>query len=167
MATGFALGTYLLPSTIERVGRRKVLIGGATTLTITMVIFVAMIGLENPTTATQWVAVAAIVVYNFVFGYSWIGVPWLYGPEVCSLRSSRDCVVADNSRLHHSSIDISAAQLVRLANGSSPSSPFSLAVLHSTTLAGRFGSGCCFPARLRSRSYISCAQRHVSFTQTT
>jgi hypothetical protein len=41
-----------------------------------------MIGLPNPTLGTQWVAVASIIVYNFVFGYGWIGVPWLYGPEV-------------------------------------------------------------------------------------
>jgi hypothetical protein len=41
-----------------------------------------MIGLPNPTITTQWVAVASIIVYNFVFGYGWIGVPWLYGPEV-------------------------------------------------------------------------------------
>ena len=84
MATAFALGTYPLPWTIERVGRRNVLIWSAVILTICMIVFVTMIGLPNPTNATQWTAVAAIVVYNFVFGYGWIGVPWLYGPEVSS-----------------------------------------------------------------------------------
>jgi len=82
MNTGFAAGTFPLPWTIERVGRRNVLIWSAAILTVCMVVFVAMIGLPNPSTATQWVAVGAIVVYNFAFGYGWIGVPWLYGPEV-------------------------------------------------------------------------------------
>ncbi len=86
MATCFAAGTYPLPWTIERFGRRKILIWSAVILTICMIIFVAMIGLPNPTIATQWVAVASIIVYNFVFGYGWIGVPWLYGPEVRSLH---------------------------------------------------------------------------------
>jgi MFS family permease len=90
MATGFAAGTYPLPWTIERFGRRKILIWSAVILTICMIIFVAMIGLPNPTAATQWVAVASIIVYNFVFGYGWIGVPWLYGPEVRSPSSGVD-----------------------------------------------------------------------------
>ena len=82
MNTGFAAGTYFLPFTIERFGRRKILIWSAFVLTVCMIVFVAMIGLPNPTLATQWTAVAAVIVYNFVFGYGWIGVPWLYGPEV-------------------------------------------------------------------------------------
>lgn len=82
MNTGFAAGTYLLPCTIERVGRRGVMIWSAVVLTVCMLIFVIMIGLPNPTLATQWTAVAFVIVYNFVFGYGWIGVPWLYGPEV-------------------------------------------------------------------------------------
>lgn len=86
MNTGFAAGTFPLPWTIERVGRRNVLIWSAAVLTVCMIVFVAMIGLPNPTKATQWVAVGAIVVYNFAFGYGWIGVPWLYGPEIAPLK---------------------------------------------------------------------------------
>ncbi|KIW61331.1 hypothetical protein PV05_01463 [Exophiala xenobiotica] len=86
MNTGFAAGTYFLPSTIERFGRRGVMIWSAVVLTICMLIFVIMIGLPNPTLATQWVAVAVVIVYNFVFGYGWIGVPWLYGPEIAPLK---------------------------------------------------------------------------------
>ncbi|OQV10735.1 hypothetical protein CLAIMM_14692 isoform 4 [Cladophialophora immunda] len=82
MNTGFALGTYPLPWTIERFGRRAVLIWSAVVLTICMLVFVIMIGLPHPTLATQWTAVAFVIIYNFVFGYGWIGVPWLYGPEV-------------------------------------------------------------------------------------
>ncbi|KAI9168090.1 substrate transporter [Paramyrothecium foliicola] len=81
MNTVFALGTVPLVWTIEKVGRRNVMMYSAAVLTGCMAIFVAMIGLPNPTNATQWVAVAAIFVYNTVFGYGWIGVCWLYGPE--------------------------------------------------------------------------------------
>lgn len=84
MNTLFAAGTVPLVWTIEKFGRRSILLYSAIALTICMVIFVAMIGLPNPTLATQWTAVGAIFVYNTVFGYGWIGVCWLYGPEVCS-----------------------------------------------------------------------------------
>ncbi|KAF9889461.1 hypothetical protein FE257_007363 [Aspergillus nanangensis] len=86
MNTTFALGALFLPSTIERFGRRKILIYSAVGLTICMTVFVAMIGTANPTLATQWTAVAAVFVYNFLFGYGWIGVCWLYGPEIAPLR---------------------------------------------------------------------------------
>ncbi|KAK5949441.1 hypothetical protein OHC33_009615 [Knufia fluminis] len=86
MNTLFAAGTYFLPSTIERFGRRKIMIYSAIALTICMIIFVAMIGLKNPTKGTQWTAVAIVCIYNFIFGYGWIGVPWLYGPEIAPLK---------------------------------------------------------------------------------
>lgn len=85
MNTVFALGSIPLVFTIEKAGRRKVMMYSAVALTVCMVVFVTMIGLPNPTPATQWVAVGAIFIYNAVFGYGWIGVPWLYGPEVCSV----------------------------------------------------------------------------------
>ncbi|KAL2826261.1 general substrate transporter [Aspergillus cavernicola] len=86
MNTTFALGSLLLPGTIERFGRRKIMIYSAVGLTICMTVFVAMIGLSNPTPATQWTAVSAAFLYNFIFGYGWIGVAWLYGPEIAPLR---------------------------------------------------------------------------------
>lgn len=82
MTTVFALGAALLPSTIERVGRRAVLMYSAAAMTVCLVVFVAMIGTSDRTLAKQWTAVAFIFIYNFIFGYGWIGVCWLYGPEV-------------------------------------------------------------------------------------
>lgn len=86
MNTLFAAGTIPLVFTIERVGRRNVMMYSAAVLTVCMTVFVAMIGLPNPSPTTQWVAVAAIFVYNTVFGYGWIGVCWLYGPEIAPLK---------------------------------------------------------------------------------
>lgn len=82
MNTIFALGTYPLPWVIERFGRRAILMWSAVALTVFMAIFVAMIGLPSPSTATQYTAVASIACWNGLFGFGWIGVAWLYGPEV-------------------------------------------------------------------------------------
>lgn len=54
----------------------------AVVLGISMLIFTVMIALPNPTLATQWTAIAFIIIYNLAFGYGWVGCPWLYGPEV-------------------------------------------------------------------------------------
>ncbi|KAL2112381.1 hypothetical protein VUR80DRAFT_7736 [Thermomyces stellatus] len=86
MNTLFAAGSVPLIFTVERFGRRNILMYSAIALTVCLVIFIAMIGLPNPTDATQWTAVGAIFVYNFIFGYGWIGVPWLYGPEIAPLK---------------------------------------------------------------------------------
>lgn len=87
MNTLFAAGTVFLPFTIERFGRRNILMYSAAGLTVCMAIFVGMISQANPTLGMQWTAVAFVVVYNFIFGYGWIGVCWLYGPEVSICRS--------------------------------------------------------------------------------
>ncbi|KAL9948282.1 hypothetical protein ACHAQF_001816 [Verticillium nonalfalfae] len=86
MNTLFAAGTIPLVYTIEKFGRRNIMMYSAVVLTMCMVVFVAMIGLPNPTGATQWTAVGAIFIYNTVFGYGWIGVCWLYGPEIAPLK---------------------------------------------------------------------------------
>ncbi|KAF5636946.1 sugar transporter STL1 [Fusarium sp. NRRL 25303] len=86
MNTAFALGTIPLVYTVEKFGRRSILLWSAVVLTVCMVIFTAMIGLPNRTLATQWTAVGAIFVYNMVFGYGWIGICWLYGPEIAPLK---------------------------------------------------------------------------------
>ena len=84
--TAFAIGTWGLPSTIERIGRRPILLWSAGACTVAMAIFVAMNGVENKTIATQWTAVAFVIIFVLIFGYGWIGIPWLYGPEIAPLR---------------------------------------------------------------------------------
>jgi MFS family permease len=83
MNTLFAAGTWFTPSTIEKGGRRWIMLWTSTLLTIFMLIFVVMINLgDKKTNVTQWTAVASVVAYIFFFGYGWVGIPWLYGPEV-------------------------------------------------------------------------------------
>ncbi|KAG0645578.1 Hexose transporter 4 [Hyphodiscus hymeniophilus] len=87
MNTGFAAGTWFTPSTIERWGRRSILLWTGAACTVFMLIFVVMINLgDAKSTATQWTAVASVILYIFVFGYGWVGIPWLYGPELAPLR---------------------------------------------------------------------------------
>lgn len=61
MNTVFAMGTWVTPSTIERMGRRPIMLWSAGTCTVLMAIFIAMLGLPNKTLATQWTAVSVIV----------------------------------------------------------------------------------------------------------
>ena len=99
MNTFFAIGTYckprqplsvkhtltlpsVTPGTIEKFGRRAIMLWSAVVLGISMLIFTVMIALPNPTLATQWTAIAFVIIYNLAFGYGWVGCPWLYGPEV-------------------------------------------------------------------------------------
>lgn len=89
MNTLCAVSTFGLPHTIERLGRRPILISTAVGCTVSMLIFVTMINLPVQTVATGWVAVAFVIIYNFFFGFGWAAVPWLYGIEV-SMSSTQE-----------------------------------------------------------------------------
>jgi len=82
MNTVYAAGCWALPSTIEKFGRRPILIWSAVGCTITMLIFVIMIALPHPSIASQWTAVVFVILFNFFIGYGWVGTAWLYGAEV-------------------------------------------------------------------------------------
>lgn len=86
MNTVFWIGTWPLLPLMERWGRRPIMLWGAVGCTIAMAIFTAMNGVPNPTNATSWTAVAAVIAYLFIFGFAWVGVPWLYGPEIAPLK---------------------------------------------------------------------------------
>jgi MFS family permease len=82
MNTLFALGTWPLPATIERFGRRRIMLWSALVCAVLMTIFVVLIGVPSQNKGTQWGAAVMICIWNMIFGYGWIGCPWLYGPEV-------------------------------------------------------------------------------------
>lgn len=86
MNTVFWIGTWPLLPLLERWGRRPIMFWGAVGCTIFMALFTAMNGVTHKTSGTQWTAVAAVIAYLFVFGFAWVGVPWLYGPEIAPLR---------------------------------------------------------------------------------
>lgn len=51
-----------------------------------MAVFIAMEGLPHQTSATQWTAVAFVIIFIFQIGFGWMGCPWLYGPEISPLK---------------------------------------------------------------------------------
>lgn len=77
MNTAFWLGTMPLIGLLERWGRRPILFWSTVACTIAMAVFVAMNGVPNKTTATQWTAVAFVIIFVFIFGFGWIAIPWL------------------------------------------------------------------------------------------
>lgn len=82
MNTVFAIACYPPIWTIERQGRRSMMFWTALGCAICLIVFIAVTNVTPQTPALGWVAVAAVIVYNIVFGYGWLGPPWVYGPEV-------------------------------------------------------------------------------------
>ena len=81
----FALGCVPLYFTIERVGRRSVLLYGAITMTVLITIFTILVALST-TEAIRWAAIGIIFIFLFVFGYAWQGCVWLYCAEIAPLE---------------------------------------------------------------------------------
>lgn len=75
-------GSFLCIATIERIGRRRIMMFTAAIETCCMLIFVVLNMIEQKTLATQWTAAMIMFPYLFFYGWGWVGCPWLYGPEV-------------------------------------------------------------------------------------
>lgn len=81
----FALGCYPLYFTIERAGRRSVLMYGAMVMSVLLLIFTVLQAV-TPTPSIQWASIGIIFVFLFVFGYAWQGCVWLYCSEIAPLE---------------------------------------------------------------------------------
>jgi len=77
--TVFFLGTIVTYFTIERWGRRKLMIWTGIGCIICIAIYLAMNSLHYQTKATQWTSVAMVIIYEFFIGWGYMGPPWLYG----------------------------------------------------------------------------------------
>ncbi|KAK3672451.1 hypothetical protein LTR78_007758 [Recurvomyces mirabilis] len=84
--TVFFLGTVFTYFTIERWGRRQLMIWTGIGCIICIAIYLALNSLQHQTKATQWISVAMVIIYEFFIGWGYMGPPWLYGPEVAPLR---------------------------------------------------------------------------------
>ena len=82
----FALGCVPLYFTVERVGRRSVLLYGAIAMTIEITIFTVLVAVGSGHENIQWGAVAMIFIFLFTFGYAWQGCVWLYCSEIAPLE---------------------------------------------------------------------------------
>lgn len=81
----FALGCVPLYFTIERVGRRSVLLYGAITMTTLVVIFIILLAIPS-TPSIQWGSIGVLWVFLFIMGYAWEGAVWLYCCEIAPLE---------------------------------------------------------------------------------
>ncbi len=79
----FALGCVPLYFTVEKFGRRTILLYGAIAMTILISIFTALVATGPGHPAIQWASIAIIFMFLFTFGYAWQGCIWLYCSEMC------------------------------------------------------------------------------------
>ena len=86
--TAFALASYPPIWFIEKVGRRAMMFWSAIGCGICMLIYVIVTTLpaDKRTVATNWTAVAFIILYEVVFAFGWLGTCWIYGPEIAPLK---------------------------------------------------------------------------------
>jgi MFS family permease len=78
----FALGCVPLYFTVERVGRRSVLLYGAIAMTILITVFTALVAVGPGHPDIQWASIAIIFLFLATFGYAWQGCVWLYCSEI-------------------------------------------------------------------------------------
>ena len=86
MNTVFALSCFPPIWYIERLGRRPMMMWTSIGCGFCILVYIIMTTLANPTTVTNWVAVASVLLYNVIFGFGWLGPPWIYGPEIAPLK---------------------------------------------------------------------------------
>ncbi|KAK7900272.1 hypothetical protein LTR67_004018 [Exophiala xenobiotica] len=86
--SAFAIASFPPIWYIERVGRRAMMIWSALGCGVCMLIYVILTTLpaSKTTVATNWTAVAIIILYEVVFAFGWLGTCWVYGPEIAPLR---------------------------------------------------------------------------------
>lgn len=97
----------VIPSlwTMDRFGRRSLLLTGAVGMTISQAVIAILVGLYSndwPSHTTQgWVSVAFLLMYMFVFGATWGPVPWALPSEVfpSSLRAKGVAISTCSSKL--------------------------------------------------------------------
>ena len=77
---GSVLGIFL----IDRIGRKNLLHLGTIPSLITYAVYIPMVKNGGPT--QLWVAFAFTCLICFAYGYSWLPIPWVMGPELLPVR---------------------------------------------------------------------------------
>ena len=69
-------GSLITIPTIERIGRRRIMLVAAAVQSCCMLVFVVLNGLPSKTEKTQWAAAAMMFPYMFMYGWGWVTCPW-------------------------------------------------------------------------------------------
>ncbi|OTB05179.1 hypothetical protein M426DRAFT_57113 [Hypoxylon sp. CI-4A] len=84
--TEYFLASWPAVFLVERVGRRKLMLFGATGQALSMAVLAGANSAPDNTRA-QAVAVAFLFVFNTFFAVGWLGMTWLYPAEITTLRT--------------------------------------------------------------------------------
>lgn len=159
----------VIPSlwTMDRFGRRSILLIGSALMFVSHTIIAALVGVYShdwPSYTTQgWVSVTFLMIYMLSFGASWGPVPWAMPSEVfpSSLRAKGVALSTCSSKLSATQYSLVVQRLTIIQTGSTTSSSVSSPLPSSRTQASEptssspssaccpsSGSGGWFPRRL-------------------
>ncbi|KAH8900406.1 general substrate transporter [Thozetella sp. PMI_491] len=84
IATEYFLISWPVVFIVEKVGRRKLMIGGAIGQAVTMAILAGVNSQDS--TGARVAAIVFLFVFNSFFAFGWLGMTWLYPAEIVPLR---------------------------------------------------------------------------------
>ncbi|KAF9469079.1 general substrate transporter [Collybia nuda] len=83
-ATEYFMASIIAIFIIDRIGRRKLMLFGATGQCLTMVLLAILGSISN--SAARVVSAVLLFVFNSFFAVGWLGMTWLYPAEITGLR---------------------------------------------------------------------------------
>lgn len=83
--TEYFIASLIAIFTIERVGRRKLMIFGAVGMSLSMVVLAATSKYSDVSKGAGITAAVFLFVFNSFFAVGWLGMTWLYPAEITPL----------------------------------------------------------------------------------
>ncbi|KAF2147052.1 uncharacterized protein K452DRAFT_261219 [Aplosporella prunicola CBS 121167] len=84
LGTEFFIAALVALFVVDRLGRRKLMLGGAVGMAVSLLVIGAC--LSAGTKPPAYAATVFIFVYNSFFAVGWLGVTWLYPAEITPIR---------------------------------------------------------------------------------
>ncbi|KAF8076264.1 general substrate transporter [Lyophyllum atratum] len=84
-ATEYFIASLVAIFIIDRIGRRKLMLFGATGQCITMVLLAVLGSINN--SSARVISAVLLFVFNSFFAVGWLGMTWLYPAEIVGLRT--------------------------------------------------------------------------------
>lgn len=86
MATVYAIGGLFPILFIEKLGRRKLMLGGGVATSMSFITLTALVACSAQSQAIGWAAAIMVLIFILFFAMSWDVLPWVYGAEIMPLR---------------------------------------------------------------------------------